>query len=46
MLEETLKLTDAAKGANVILRIPKDESLFEDAVQLAPNVFCTNIGVY
>ena len=39
---ETLKLTDAAKGANVILRIPKDESLFEDAVQLAPNVFCTN----
>ena len=42
MLEETLQLTHAAKGANVILRIPKDESLFEDAVQPVPGVFCTS----
>ena len=42
MLEETLKLAHAAKGANVILRIPKDESLFEDAVQPASGIFCTN----
>lgn len=42
MLEETLELTHAAKGANVILRIPNDESLFEDAVQPAPGVFCTS----
>ena len=41
MLEETLKLTHAAKGANVILCIPIDEGLFEDAVQPAPGVFCT-----
>ena len=42
MLEETLELTHAAKGANVILNIPKDESLFEDAVQPVPGVFCTS----
>ena len=42
MLEETLELTHAAKGANVILYIPKDESLFEDAVQPVPGVFCTS----
>ena len=42
MLKETLKLTHAAKGANVILCIPNDESLFEDAVQPAPGIFCTS----
>ena len=42
MLKETLKLTHAAKGANVIVRIPNDESLFEDAVQAAPGIFCTS----
>ena len=42
MLEETLKLTYAAKGANVILRILKDESLFEDAVEPAPGIFCAS----
>ena len=42
MLEETLKLTHAAKGANVILCIPKDESLFEDAAQPALDIFCTS----
>ena len=42
MLEETLKLTRAVKGANVILHIPDDESLFEDAVQPAAGVFCAS----
>ena len=42
MLKETLRLTHAAQGANVILRIPNDESLFEDAVQPAPGIFCAN----
>ena len=42
MLKETLKLTHAAMGANVILRIPNDESLFEDAVQPAPGIFCVS----
>ena len=42
MLEEVLCLTQAAQGANVIVRIPNDESLFDDAVQPAPNIFCAN----
>ncbi len=42
LLEETLKLTHAAKGANVILYIPKDESLFADAVQPTPGIFCAS----
>ena len=33
ILQEALQLTHAAQGANVILRIPNDESLFEDAVE-------------
>ena len=41
-LKETLHLTHAAKGANVTLHIPKDETLFEDAVQPAPGIFCAN----
>ena len=42
MLKDGLKLTSAAMGANVILRIPTDESLFEDAVQPAPSIFCVS----
>ena len=42
MLQETLQMTNAAQGANVNLRIPKDETLFEDAVEPAPGIFCTN----
>ena len=42
LLQETLQLTHAAQGANVILRVPKDETLFEDAVQPVPGIFCAN----
>lgn len=42
MLKETLKLAPAATGANVIVRIPNDESLFQDAVQPAPGIFCVS----
>ena len=42
MLTETLKLTRVGKGANVIVRIPNDESLFEDAVQPTPGIFCAS----
>ena len=42
ILQEMLQLTHAAQGANVILRIPKDESLFEDAVEPVPGIFCAN----
>ncbi|MDE2848015.1 MAG: hypothetical protein OXO51_15005 [Gemmatimonadota bacterium] len=42
MLEDTLKLTHAVKGANVIVHIPKDQSLFEDADQPAPGIFCAS----
>lgn len=42
ILQEALQLTHAAKGANVVLRIPNDETLFEDAVEPAPGIFCAN----
>ena len=42
LLSESLKLTLVAKGANVILRVPADDSLFNDAVEPAPGIFCTD----
>ena len=42
LLKQALKLTHAARGANVVLHIPKDESLFHDASEPGPNVFCTS----
>ena len=42
VLKEELKLTSAARGANVVLHVPTDESLFDDASEPAPNVFCTS----
>ncbi len=41
-LKETLKLTHAPRGANVVLIIPTDESLFHDASEPSSNVFCTS----
>ena len=41
LLRETLELNSAARGANVILRIPVDDTLFEDAIEPAPGIFCT-----
>ena len=42
ILQEALQLTHAAMGANVIVRIPNDETLFEDAVEPAPGIFCAD----
>ena len=42
MLKEALELARVEKGANVIVHIPNDESLLEDAVQPMPGVFCTS----
>ena len=42
LLRETLKLTPAARGANVILSIPIDESPFDDAIQPRSGIFCTS----
>ena len=41
-LVEALKLRPATRGANVVLRIPMDESLFDDASEPAPGVFCAS----
>ena len=41
LLRETLELNSAARGANVVLRIPVDETLFEDTIEPAPGIFCT-----
>ena len=35
-------MTPATKGPNVILCIPIDVSLFEDAIEQAPGIFCTS----
>ena len=42
ILQETLQLTHAAQGCNVFLRILSDETLFKDAVEPAPGIFCAN----
>ena len=42
VLKEGLKLAPAARGANVVLHVPTDESLFDDASEPGPNVFCTS----
>ncbi len=42
ILKETLQLTHTARGANVVLCIPNDETLFEDTVEPAPGIFCAN----
>ena len=42
ILTETIRLTSVAKGANVVIRVLKDESLFDDAIEPAPGVFCTS----
>ena len=42
MLKEGLNLTPATRGANVVLHLPTDESLFDDASEPGPNVFCTS----
>ena len=41
-LKEALQLTHAKLGANVILHIASDETLFEDAVEPSPGIFCAN----
>lgn len=41
-LQETLGLMPATKGANVVLHIPNDESLFDDVIEPAPGIFCTS----
>ena len=42
ILTEALRLSTVAKGANVVIRVLKDESLFDDAIEPAPGVFCTS----
>ena len=42
LLTETLELDPIARGANVILQIAVDDTLFEDAFEPAPSIFCTS----
>ena len=41
-LQKALGLTPVTKGANVVLHIPNDESLFDDAIEPVPGIFCTS----
>ena len=42
VLKEGLKLMPAARGANVTLHVLTDETLFDDATEAAPKVFCSS----
>ena len=42
LLAERLDLAPAAKGANVVVHIPTDETLFDDASEPVRGIFCTN----
>ena len=42
VVKKALDLTHVEKGANVIVRIPNDETLLDDAVQPAPGILCTS----
>ena len=41
-LSHTLRLSPTSKGANVIITIVKDKSLFDDAVEPVSSIFCTS----
>ena len=41
-LKVELKLAQAERGANVVLLVLTDQSLFHDAIEPGPNVFCTS----
>ena len=45
VLKEKLVLKPTARGANVAVHVPTDESLFDDAREPAPNAFCTSLIV-
>ena len=42
LLRETLNLRPVGKGPNVVLHVTTDESLFDDAVEPLPELFCTD----
>ena len=42
LLRETLDLTRVGMGPNVVLYVTTDESLFDDAIEPLPGVFCTD----
>ncbi len=42
LLNDSLELRPASRGANVVLRIPADDTIFEDVFEPAPGVFCTS----
>ncbi|MGA0565616.1 type IV toxin-antitoxin system AbiEi family antitoxin [Ancylobacter sp. VNQ12] len=41
-LRTALKLSTVRSGANVVVTVPKDYGLFQDAVESAPGIFCTS----
>ena len=41
-LKEILNLRPVERGANVIARVPSDDTLFDDAAEPTPGVFCTS----
>ncbi len=42
VLRAALNLSTVRSGANVVVTVPKDRGLFQDAVEPAPGMFCTS----
>lgn len=42
LLKKTLELKTVKRGSNVILRIPVDDTVFEDPIEPSPGLFCTS----
>ena len=42
VLKEKLDLKPTGSGANVVVHVPSDESVFDDASEPTPGVFCTS----
>jgi hypothetical protein len=42
LLKQTLKLSPAAKGANIIVSRLSDKGIFRDTVEPSPGIFCTS----
>lgn len=42
LLRDALDLKSVGRGSNVVLRVTADKSLFDDAIEPLPGVFCTH----
>ena len=41
-LQDAIKLSSASRGENVIVTVPKDQGVLDDAIEAAPAIVCTS----